>query len=411
MIAAPVVYNKHEERSWWSDNGGLPGLLFGGLLGGGGSSSSSSSGGGGGFPGLLGLGLSYMMHNRDKRGAMKAENLGYLSGDMKKAGDALDVLNGALMNKEGADLTDEQKAALSALHLNYNDREGLLKVRDDLARRYDEWKPMNNTEYGLTHTINGEGDKKFRRYNGELSKIFPQYDAQESAKQEVLQNSAQPPSPTAATPTGGAQYTYDVKAPIAASQVTKTEGLFNNNNQVQPDSQVQVDQSQPQTQGTQVSKTTDPSQALSGMQQIDQNNKKDEQAAQGAQQAQEQAQQVAQDTMRANASSGGLFGGGFLGTIGTLAGMAAPFATGGLAHTLGGVTKGIGLLNAAGLGGEQGTPIVNSSTTSSTKLGKGTNINQVMQNPNGNVNSWEQLLPTDWRVGGRYNPYGGSPYV
>lgn len=410
MIAAPVVYNKHEKHSWWSDNGGLPGLLFGGLLGGGGSSSSSSSGGGGGFPGLLGLGLNYMMHNRDKRGAMKAENLGYLSGDMKKAGDALDVLNGALMNKEGAGLTDEQKAALSALHLNYNDREGLLKVRDDLARRYNEWAPMNNPEYGLTHTINGKGDKQFRQYRGELSNILPQYDAQESTKQEILQNSAQPPSPTAATPTGGAQYTYDVKAPIAASQVTKTEGLLGNN-QVQPDAQVQVDQSQPQTQGTQVSKTTDPSQALSGMQQIDQSNKKDEQAAQGAQQAQEQAQQVAQDTMRANASSGGLFGGGFLGTIGTLAGMAAPFATGGLAHTLGGVTKGIGLLNAAGLGGGQGTPIVNSSTTSSTKLGKGTNINQVMQNPNGNANSWEQFLPTDWRVGGRYNPYGGSPYV
>lgn len=410
MIAAPVVYNKHEKHSWWSDNGGLPGLLFGGLLGGGGSSSSSSSGGGGGFPGLLGLGLNYMMHNRDKRGAMKAENLGYLSGDMKKAGDALDVLNGALMNKEGAGLTDEQKAALSALHLNYNDREGLLKVRDDLARRYNEWAPMNNPEYGLTHTINGKGDKQFRQYRGELSNILPQYDAQESTKQEILQNSAQPPSPTAATPTGGAQYTYDVKAPIAASQVTKTEGLLGNN-QVQPDAQVQVDQSQPQTQGTQVSKTTDPSQALSGMQQIDQSNKKDEQAAQGAQQAQEQAQQVAQDTMRANASSGGLFGGGFLGTIGTLAGMAAPFATGGLAHTLGSVTKGIGLLNAAGLGGGQGTPIVNSSTTSSTKLGKGTNINQVMQNPNGNANSWEQFLPTDWRVGGRYNPYGGSPYV
>lgn len=149
MITAPIVYNSDVETT-----GGLPGLLGGLLFGG------LGRGGSGG--GLLGMFLDRAIANRDMRGAAKLQDVANKNAYVNDIDDKLRLLREYGKTPEG-DRTnlEAQLKAKGFLPSEYNTPEGLAETQGLLQGRADKWRGQANNDYINSHTINGQGDRKY----------------------------------------------------------------------------------------------------------------------------------------------------------------------------------------------------------------------------------------------------------
>lgn len=149
MIQAPIVYNSDVETT-----GGLPGLLGGLLFGG------LGRGGSGG--GLLGMFLDRAMANRDMRGAAKLQDVANKNAYVNDIDNKLRLLTEyGKTPEDGRTNLEAQLKAKGFLPSEYNTPEGLAETQGLLRGRADKWRGQANNDYINSHTINGQGDRKY----------------------------------------------------------------------------------------------------------------------------------------------------------------------------------------------------------------------------------------------------------